>query len=497
MSYSIQMGYNFIIRMRRLHIYDIVRVLVLMMIGLWASGQGKSDPNGPPGYTVTKRLISTEDGLASHEVFCGLQDKAGFLWFGTRNGLNRYDGKNCLLFTRQRNRLQDNKVVQLAQDSANDLFIEYGGTGFERTTNGKVDVMNAVTQDVKTLTAAFPNLPFKEEDVYWISNDGTDEVDFLTAHPFRLWKYSPARGFRLRYQFNDWTDKADVYPFIDYRGTGSLCLFAKGKALVKFFNQSAQYLVSADTVIKFRQKDALRSLPIGFDGQNDLLITYNTSANRSAFNIGSVMDNGHNFFPADTRQYHTDGIKGRYWYQAVCAAGGSSSILDIPMDGLYLWNENAFIKVVSSKEIKNFENLFLYELFPDNFGNLWLCTSYGVLRLKIEENRFRPYFTTKQQSVETNNQARGIYADSSRVVANIWRHIFQQRGHKMQYVANEQYNYALVKHNGSLYVGGYDLFSYDVDKNSVKNFSGSQRDEIWSMFYVNHSVLLLGRTKRF
>src|SRR6478736_4516956 len=68
--------------------------------------------NNNAAYTITKRLLSIEDGLASHEVFCGLQDKAGFLWFGTRNGLNRFDGKNCLLFTRQRNKLQDNKVVQ-------------------------------------------------------------------------------------------------------------------------------------------------------------------------------------------------------------------------------------------------------------------------------------------------------------------------------------------------------------------------------------------------
>jgi ligand-binding sensor domain-containing protein len=81
--------------------------------------------NNNPEYIISKRLLSIEDGLASHEVFCGVQDKTGFMWFGTRNGLNRYDGKNCLLFTRQRNNLQDNKVVQLAKDDVNNLFIEW------------------------------------------------------------------------------------------------------------------------------------------------------------------------------------------------------------------------------------------------------------------------------------------------------------------------------------------------------------------------------------
>src|SRR6476620_1870599 len=176
-------------------------ILIVAFVITYHQAIGQGGPlTKSPEYTVTKKLLSVEDGLASHEVFCGVQDKAGFLWFGTRNGLNRYDGKNCLLFTRQRNNLQENKVVQLAKDNANNLFIEYGSTGFQLTTIGKVDVMNLVTQEVKTLTAAFPKMPFKEQDVYWISNDGSNEINFLTAYPFRLWKYSSKSGFTLFYE---------------------------------------------------------------------------------------------------------------------------------------------------------------------------------------------------------------------------------------------------------------------------------------------------------
>ena len=36
-----------------------------------------------------------------------------------------------------------------------------------------------------------PSVPYtKEQDVYWIANDGTDNINFLTAYPFRFWKYS-------------------------------------------------------------------------------------------------------------------------------------------------------------------------------------------------------------------------------------------------------------------------------------------------------------------
>jgi len=480
--------------MSRPSLHRILIILVFVMAGSCVFGQAGSDRNNAAQYTITKRLLSTEDGLASHEVFCGLQDKTGFLWFGTRNGLNRYDGKNCLLFTRQRNNLQENKVVQLAKDDANNLFIEYGSTGFQLATNGKVDVMNAVTQEIKTLTAAFPNLPFKEPDVYWISNDGTDQIDFLTAHPFRLWQYNRQKGFSLRFEMKDWDDPGAAST-LDYRATGRFCMFGTEKTLLKIFNQSRQYLVTKDTVIAFTQKDAQRSLPLGFNSRGDLLITYISTANLNKFNIGIVTANGHVEFPADVKGFNTDSIKAKYWYQAT--TDGTSSILDIP-DGLYLWNENTFLKVASSSEIKTFENLFTYGLFPDNFGNLWLCTSLGVLQLKIEKNRFKPYFTTKQQSVEKNNQARGIYADETgRVVASIWTHIFQQQGGQMQSIADEEYKYALTGHHSQLYGGGYSVFRYDIDKNTLTKYPDGRRDEIWSMFSVNDSLLLLGRTNGF
>src|ERR1700733_2689973 len=102
--------------MIRTFLFRCTLVLTLALVCQHVPGQSGSANNNSE-YTITKRLLSIEDGLASHEVFCGVQDKAGFMWFGTRNGLNRYDGKNCLLFTRKRNNLQDNKVVQLAKDN--------------------------------------------------------------------------------------------------------------------------------------------------------------------------------------------------------------------------------------------------------------------------------------------------------------------------------------------------------------------------------------------
>jgi hypothetical protein len=38
------------------------------------------------------RHLQVENGLSNNAVICTLQDKRGFLWFGTKDGLDRYDG---------------------------------------------------------------------------------------------------------------------------------------------------------------------------------------------------------------------------------------------------------------------------------------------------------------------------------------------------------------------------------------------------------------------
>ncbi|HEY5327955.1 MAG TPA: two-component regulator propeller domain-containing protein [Mucilaginibacter sp.] len=42
--------------------------------------------------------IGTNEGLSQNNVFCIIQDSRGFMWIGSRNGLNRYDGYKFIVY---------------------------------------------------------------------------------------------------------------------------------------------------------------------------------------------------------------------------------------------------------------------------------------------------------------------------------------------------------------------------------------------------------------
>jgi signal transduction histidine kinase/ligand-binding sensor domain-containing protein/ActR/RegA family two-component response regulator len=85
--------------------------------------------------------LGTAQGLSQSNVICSLQDSRGFMWFGTREGLNKYNGYN---FTVYKNEIGDNRslsnnlIMDMVEDVRGDLWIGTWGGGldrFDRKTN--------------------------------------------------------------------------------------------------------------------------------------------------------------------------------------------------------------------------------------------------------------------------------------------------------------------------------------------------------------------------
>jgi diguanylate cyclase (GGDEF)-like protein len=75
--------------------------------------------------------FSTDDGLSQATINCILQDRRGFLWVGTEDGLNRYDGYGFTSFKNDdldSSSLSNNHVSALLEDSQGNLWIgTFGG----------------------------------------------------------------------------------------------------------------------------------------------------------------------------------------------------------------------------------------------------------------------------------------------------------------------------------------------------------------------------------
>lgn len=75
------------------------------------------------------RHYKVEEGLSYNAVICSYQDKKGFLWFGTKDGLNRFDGNNFKTFRHDPDEpatIGNNFIKTLHEDKNGKLWV---GTG--------------------------------------------------------------------------------------------------------------------------------------------------------------------------------------------------------------------------------------------------------------------------------------------------------------------------------------------------------------------------------
>jgi signal transduction histidine kinase/ligand-binding sensor domain-containing protein/DNA-binding NarL/FixJ family response regulator len=76
--------------------------------------------------------LTVNDGLSQHDVSCIMQDSHGFIWIGTYDGLNRYDGyniENYSSITNNPESISGNRILCLFEDSQKRLWIGTDGEG--------------------------------------------------------------------------------------------------------------------------------------------------------------------------------------------------------------------------------------------------------------------------------------------------------------------------------------------------------------------------------
>jgi len=102
-----------------------------------ALASGIADPALSPakGQSLNFERISVKHGLSHSTVNCILQDTKGFMWFGTDDGLNKYDGYSVTVYKHNPDdphSLSHNRVWSLFEDSSGVLWVGTYGCGLNR-----------------------------------------------------------------------------------------------------------------------------------------------------------------------------------------------------------------------------------------------------------------------------------------------------------------------------------------------------------------------------
>src|SRR5215472_2653935 len=108
----------------RIHLVLSLGVLLAGCAGLFASDSARG--SHAPLKHLRFTHITTNDGLSQGYVTAILQDRRGFMWFATRDGLNRYDGNSFVVYKNNPNdpaSLGSNFIQALMEDDDGDLWI--------------------------------------------------------------------------------------------------------------------------------------------------------------------------------------------------------------------------------------------------------------------------------------------------------------------------------------------------------------------------------------
>ena len=174
--------------MRPLYI-SIYSGVILFFVAFLANAQPEN---------MSLRYLRTEEGLSQNEVTSILQDNEGFMWFGTRSGLNRYDGYDFQVFNQvpgDTNNLVNTSVEKIYKDSKGIIWIGTKSNGISR---------------YNPVTGQFLNMPYNDLSLHNILPDkriisfceDTDGEMWIGTWNGGLLKYNPETGLGKTYNLS-------------------------------------------------------------------------------------------------------------------------------------------------------------------------------------------------------------------------------------------------------------------------------------------------------
>jgi len=111
--------------------FKLFVALMIQIIALSAFGVGETESFS----NVRFKAFSTHEGLSQSSVLSLEQDDQGFVWMGTKDGLNRFDGYNFVNYKNSienQNSISNNEIIVIKSDREGNLLIGTRGGGFNK-----------------------------------------------------------------------------------------------------------------------------------------------------------------------------------------------------------------------------------------------------------------------------------------------------------------------------------------------------------------------------
>lgn len=182
--------------------------------------------------------ISIDQGLSQSTVFCILQDQTGFMWFGTQDGLNRYDGYEFRIFRHDpadSTSPSDNRIWSMCEDRSGNLWIGALGGGlnkFDREQDRFIRYTHS-PEDSNSLS---------NNNVWTILEDKSGELWVGTENGLN--RFNPRSGKFTRYKYEQGNPNSLsgnwVFSIIQ-DNTGALWIGLLGKGIDKLNPETGQF----------------------------------------------------------------------------------------------------------------------------------------------------------------------------------------------------------------------------------------------------------------
>ncbi len=183
--------------------------------------------------------LTLDGGLSQNSGYCFIQDSQGFMWIGTQDGLNRYDGRNMVVYKYESSdpsSISDNFIVCLFEDIDGNLWVGTRSGGLNKY-NRKKDSFSAIKKGPQDAGG------FSNNNVTAIAGSTDPDILWIGTGDGRIHRFhrgtNEIEGFRL---FPEETKNSSPHRITGIVRDGFLYISTQGAGLKRFDPRGGEYL---------------------------------------------------------------------------------------------------------------------------------------------------------------------------------------------------------------------------------------------------------------